>query len=113
MLVIVRERTKEIGIRKSVGATPGAVMGQVILEAAILTSAAGYLGLIAGMGILDLAAYLLERSGMETMMFRDPSVGLATAFQAFAVLVVSGALAGLVPAQRAVRVRPVEALRIE
>jgi len=113
MLVVVRERTKEIGIRKSVGATPRSITVQVILEALILTAVAGYAGLMAGMWAIDLTNAVLQTSGAQPMMFHNPGVGLSTALQALAILVAAGILAGLIPAQRAVRVHPVEALRME
>jgi len=109
MLVIVKERTKEIGIRRAVGAAPAAIVSQVLMEAMLLTSCAGYVGLMAGMGALELTRALLV--GSSTRMFVNPDVDLATALQALAVLVVSGSLAGLLPAQRAIRINPVEALR--
>jgi putative ABC transport system permease protein len=113
MLVIVKERTKEIGIRRAVGASPFSVMGQIILEAIILTSIAGYFGLVAGMGAMDLTSYLLDQSGANPQMFANPDVSLATAMNALIILVISGTLAGLIPAQRAVSVSPVHALRAE
>ena len=109
MLVIVRERTNEIGIRRAVGATPWSIMRQVVLEAVILTGAAGYLGLAAGLGAVELANSFL--AGTDTGMFTNPDVATGTALQALGILVVSGVLAGLMPARRAVRVRPVQALR--
>jgi putative ABC transport system permease protein len=113
MLVLVKERTKEIGIRRAVGASPFSVMGQIILEAIILTSIAGYFGLVAGMGAMDLTSYLLDQSGANPQMFANPDVSLATAMNALIILVISGTLAGLIPAQRAVSVSPVHALRAE
>lgn len=109
MLVIVRERTNEIGIRRAVGATPFSVMSQIVFEALVLTTAAGYLGLFAGIGAIELAAAAL--SGTEMIGFKDPQVPLTSAFLTLLVLVASGILAGLVPAVRAVRINTVEALR--
>jgi putative ABC transport system permease protein len=111
MLVIVRERTREIGIRRAVGATPAAVMAQTLVEALVLTALAGCLGLMAGVAVVDGTAMLLAKSEADARMFMNPSVSLSSALAALAVLVVSGVLAGLIPAQRAVRVSPVEALR--
>jgi putative ABC transport system permease protein len=113
MLVIVKERTNEIGIRRAVGATPRTIMVQVVLEAIILTSVAGYAGLIAGMGLVDLIGWVLVKYGIEPETFANPGVDLTTALQAFVILIVAGMLAGVIPAQRAVSVRPVEALRAE
>ncbi len=109
MLVIVRERTNEIGIRRAVGATPLTVMRQVVLESVTLTGIAGYAGLLAGMGIMDLTNFLI--SGSDTGMFRNPDVSLAVAGKALLMLAGSGVLAGMIPARRAIKIRPVEALR--
>lgn len=109
MLVIVRERTNEIGVRRAVGATPFTVMAQVVWESVVLTSVAGYLGLVAGVAVVEIAASIV--SGMNLDMFKNPDVPLSSALQTLAILVVSGILAGLIPARRAVKVSPVEALR--
>jgi putative ABC transport system permease protein len=109
MLVIVRERTKEIGVRRAVGATPFTVGAQIVFESIVLTSAAGYLGLVAGVILVEFVARLL--AGTELTMFRNPEIPLSSALQTLAVLVLSGVLAGLVPAARALKVNPVEALR--
>jgi len=113
MLVIVRERTKEIGVRRAIGATPSWIVLQIVFEAVLLTSMAGYLGLFAGMGLMDLIAWLLTRSGAEPDMFSNPGVDLGSAGQALVILVVSGVLAGIIPARRAIRLTPVQALRAE
>lgn len=112
MLVIVRERTKEIGVRRALGATPMSIRAQVILESVLLTAGAGYLGLILGMVVVDAVDALIDRSG-GAGMFADPAVGLVAALQALAILIGSGVVAGWIPAERAVAVRPVEALRME
>jgi len=109
MLVIVRERTHEIGIRRSVGATPLNISGQVVLEALLLTASAGYVGLIAGMFLMDFVSGLVSSSPSD--FFRDPGVGVAVAMKSLTILVVAGILAGLIPAWRAVRIKTVEALR--
>jgi putative ABC transport system permease protein len=109
MMIAVRERTKEIGVRLAVGATPFSVMSLVLREAVVVTSLAGYAGLVAGVGVLELLSWSLR----GTPTFREPSVDLATALLAIGLLVVAGALAGFVPARRAAQVRPVVALRDE
>ncbi len=109
MLVIVRERTNEIGIRRSVGATPMSVMGQVLTEAMVLTAIAGYLGMFCGVGLVELANFLLADANVG--MFKNPEVAVVTVGKAMVILMLSGALAGLIPARRAVKIRPVEALR--
>jgi putative ABC transport system permease protein len=112
MMIIVKERTKEIGIRRAVGAKPSAVVGQIVFEAVILTGFAGYLGMVAGIALMEAVGNLLPE-GDGTRMFTNPDVGVGDAFQALAVLVASGVLAGLAPAQRALQVSPVVALRSE
>lgn len=109
MLVIVRERTHEIGVRRALGATPASITGQIVLESLLLTAAAGYAGLIAGMLSIDAVAALI--AGSESMFFKRPGIGIATAMQALSILIVSGIAAGLMPAWRAIRVSTVEALR--
>jgi putative ABC transport system permease protein len=108
MLVIVRERTNEIGVRRAVGATPWAIMTQVVFESLVLTSVAGYLGLVAGVAAIEATSRLV---GDGAEMFKNPEVSLQAALQTLAILVLSGLLAGLFPARRAVRSTPVEALR--
>lgn len=111
MLVIVRERTREIGIRRAIGARPIAIMGQVILESMLLTAAAGYVGLVGGIAVIELVASIVDKLGPGGGMFQHPEVSLANGVQALVILVVAGAIAGLIPARRAVAVRPVDALR--
>jgi putative ABC transport system permease protein len=108
MLVIVRERTNEIGVRRAVGATPWAIMTQVVFESLVLTSVAGYLGLVAGVAAIEATSRLI---GDGAEMFKNPEVSLQAALQTLAILVLSGLLAGLFPARRAVQSTPVEALR--
>lgn len=109
MLIVVKERTKEIGIRKALGATPANVVGQVIMEAVFVSAVAGYFGLVCGVGLLEFIAGNVPGSEM----FRNPTVDIGTALWATGVLVVAGALAGLIPARRAAAIRPIEALRDE
>jgi len=111
MLVIVRERTHEIGVRRAIGATPLNIIVQILMEATLLTGVAGYLGLIAGMALTDFVSYTLANEGASTEMFMNPGVEIATAMKALAILVVSGLLAGVIPARRAVALSPVQALR--
>ena len=112
MLIIVRERTKEIGIRRAVGAKPAAVVWQIVLEALILTAAAGYIGMVAGIALIEVVGNVLPQ-GNASRMFTNPDVGVSEALQALAILVAAGVLAGLAPAQRALQVSPVVALRSE
>jgi putative ABC transport system permease protein len=115
MLIVVRERTKEIGLRRAIGARPSSVIGQIVLEAVVLTSVAGLLGLAAGVATLEGVSGLLAATGGsgEPGMFKNPGVMLDDALLAVTVLVSAGTVAGLIPAQRAVAVSPVVALRSE
>ena len=113
MLFVVKERTREIGIKRALGATPFAVIGQIILESVILTTVAGYLGLVFGVGITELVATAMKKAGGGSEFFKNPEVSLTVATTALAVLIVSGALAGMIPAKRAVSIKPVEAIRNE
>jgi len=112
MLIIVKERTKEIGIKRAIGATPFSIVRQIILESIFLTSIAGYIGLIAGIGIIELVAGAIGEGG-DGAMFKNPEVELQVAITALVVLIISGALAGFIPAKRAISTTTVEALRAE
>jgi putative ABC transport system permease protein len=109
MMIVVRDRTKEIGIRKALGATPWSIVSLVLHEAVVITGVAGYVGLVLGVLALELAAGQLPDEGF----FRRPEVDLSVAIWATVLLVAAGALAGLFPARRAARIRPIEALRDE
>src|SRR6185436_5355591 len=109
MLVIVRERTNEIGVRRAVGATPLAVMTQVVFESLVLTCCSGYLGLVAGVAVIEGVARVIP--GGDQSMFINPEVSLGAALRTLAILVASGVLAGLFPARKAVQSSPMEALR--
>jgi len=113
MLIVVKERTKEIGIQRAIGATPLLIKTQIILESVFLTTVAGYVGLALGVGVLELINNLLISSGASTDMFNNPEVDFNKAIFALVVLVFSGLLAGLIPAQRAVQLKPIDALRDE
>ena len=112
MLIIVKERTKEIGIRRAIGATPASIISQIILESITLTSLAGYFGLILGVGVTELLSNQLGEGGGDSM-FTNPTIDLNVALTALSILVVSGALAGLIPARKAVKIKPIDALRTE
>ncbi|NND12259.1 MAG: ABC transporter permease, partial [Flavobacteriaceae bacterium] len=112
MLIVVKERTKEIGIRRALGATPWSIRGQILLESIVLTIISGMVGIIIGsLTIYGLNA-ILEANG-PVDMFANPSVNLSVILLALAILVISGLLAGFIPAQNAIKVKPVEALRTE
>ena len=115
MLITVRERIHEFGIRKALGATPWSIMNLIVVESIIITSFFGYVGMVCGL----LANYLMDITiannpidiGItQVYMFKDPSVGLDVAVEATVLIIAAGTLAGLIPALKAARVRPVEAL---
>lgn len=108
MLITVKERTKEIGIRKTLGGTPASIMTMIIQEAIVLTAIAGYAGVVISVGVLELFSKVL---GSSNEMLRNPQVDFGVAVTAAAILVVAGALAGVMPARHAVKINPVEALR--
>ncbi|HKO90895.1 MAG TPA: ABC transporter permease [Polyangiaceae bacterium] len=107
MIISVQERTLEIGIRKAIGATPPSIISMILKEAVLLTSLAGYLGLVSGLGLVE----ILRRHLPENDYIRNPTVDVRVALVATLVLIVSGALAGFLPALAAARVRPVVAMR--
>ncbi len=111
MLIVVKERTREIGVRRAIGAAPVAIVSQLIMESVTLTAVAGYIGLVAGIGLLELVNKSLPTGGAT--MFVHPGVDLYVALKALGILIFSGALAGFIPAQRALEISPVEALRTE
>ncbi|PJJ09550.1 putative ABC transport system permease protein [Flavobacterium sp. 1] len=113
MLIVVKERTKEIGIRRALGATPGAIRSQILLEAIFLTIIAGMFGIAIATGLIAILNMILSSMPSEGMMFVNPSVDLVVVFIALLILVGSGLLAGFIPAQTAINVKPVEALRTE
>jgi len=121
MLITVKERTREIGIRKAVGATPLSVISMVVSEAVLITMVAGYLGLVAGVGVLELVDFCLERAasgapGITDAMgsftvFKHPAVDLGIAIKATLLLVTAGGVAGFFPARKAALVKPIEAMK--
>ncbi len=111
MLITVKERTKEIGVRKALGATPFSIISMVMKESIALTLIAGLVGVSAGVGLMALADVVLEHA--HNMPFGPPNIGLSTVLAAVGVLVVSGALAGIMPASHAASIKPIEALRAE
>ncbi len=111
MLITVRERTKEIGVRKALGATPASVVRMIVSEATALTVVFGYLGVSAGIALLELVGKVLEKA--PDLPFAPPEPSLAIALTAAGVIAVFGALAGMLPAYYAAKILPVEALRTE
>jgi putative ABC transport system permease protein len=111
MLVTVKERTKEFGIKRALGATPFSIIKQIIMEAILLTSIAGIAGLIAGVFTVEGINMLMQ--GNDGGMFANPEVDLSIALKTILIMVIAGAFAGFLPANRAVRIRPIDALRTE
>ena len=112
MLIVVKERTKEIGIRRALGATPWTVKSQILQESLILTILSGMVGISFSALIIWALNYLLDMNG-PVDNFANPSVSMGVVFTALIILVVSGLLAGLIPANSATKMKPVDALRIE
>ena len=111
MLIVVKDRTKEIGIRKAMGATPRSILSMILSEAVVLTSVAGYTGLLTGFALVYGLRNLMEANNVEVEFFYNPEVRFGTVLLALFILVLSGTLAGLIPALQAVRVNPVVAMR--
>ena len=109
MMITVKERTKEIGIRKALGATPGSVVSMILLEAVVITTVAGYTGLVLGVFSLEYISTLASDPGT----FMNPGVDLSVALTSTLMLVVAGSIAGLIPALQAAKVKPIVALRDE
>lgn len=113
MLIVVKERTNEIGVRRALGATPWSIRGQILMESIFLTIVSGMAGIILATGVIWLVNFQLSQMDTSEMMFLNPSVNLGVIIVALTILIISGLLAGLIPAQHAIRVKPVDALRTE
>ncbi len=109
MMIVVKERTKEIGIRKAIGAKPWSITGMIVQESIFITAIAGYVGLVLGIGLLELISAKMPVNDS----FRNPSVDINLAIIATLILIIAGALAGLFPAFKAARIKPIVALRDE
>lgn len=125
MLIVVKERTKEIGIRKAIGASPSSVIGLILLESIMITTVAGYIGLVMGTGLMEMINYFMVQSAEAAAaasvnggragesVFLNPTVDFNIAVSATLLLIVAGAIAGYIPAKRAARIKPIIALRDE
>ncbi|MEG2513878.1 MAG: ABC transporter permease [Bacteroidaceae bacterium] len=118
MLITVKERTKEFGIRKALGASPASILWLIILESITITTIFGYIGMIAGIGVTEWASAIFDAQAavqatdeMSFTIFKDPTVNIGIAIQATVLLIIAGTLAGFFPARKAVRIKPIEALR--
>lgn len=118
MLITVKERTREFGIRKAIGATPMSILRLIIAESVIITAFFGYIGMVLGVAAneymnLTLGGKSIDSGLFEMTIFSNPTVGIDVCLQATLVMVVAGTIAGLIPARKAARIRPIEALRAE
>ena len=123
MLITVRERTREFGIRKAIGAKPSSILRLIIVESVLVTAVFGYVGMVSGIGLTEVINYGMEMSeaaaqghgnpGENTSVFRNPTVNLNIALSATVLLVVAGVLAGYFPARKAVKIPAIEAIRNE
>lgn len=111
LLITVKERTKEIGIRRALGAKPAEVRNQILLESVVITLSSGLLGFM--FGIFVLMILNIATQGQDAFPFYNPTVNYGNVFAAMAVMVILGLIIGMIPAQRAVKIRPIEALRTE
>jgi putative ABC transport system permease protein len=113
MLIVVKERTREIGVRKALGATPWSIISLFLQESIAITLLAGYTGLVGGLGLMELIGWAMDEFQIETEFFAHPQVDLDTAIYATLLLVFAGTLAGFFPARKAAKVSPIEALKDE
>lgn len=121
MLVSVKERTREIGIRKAIGATPRSILKTIIMESIFITTIFGYIGLIMGIGLTEVVNFFMEQAANaqvvsdepQMSVFANPTVDVGYALFATVVLIISGVIAGYLPARKAVKVKPIEAMRQE
>ncbi|MDR2815952.1 MAG: FtsX-like permease family protein, partial [Proteiniphilum sp.] len=121
MLVSVKERTREIGIRKAIGATPASILKSIILESIIITAIFGYIGLMMGIGLTELVNFFMEQAvngqpasdEPQMSIFANPTVDVQYALFATITLIIAGVIAGYLPARKAVKVKPIEAMRQE
>src|SRR5690606_13879837 len=113
MIITVKERTREIGIRKALGASPLSIVGSLLIESILVTVLAGYVGLVLGIGLMELVNQALLAVNADLMFFKNPGVDLSIAISALALLIFSGLFAGLAPALRAAKISPIEAMRAD
>lgn len=117
MLVSVKERTKEIGIRKAIGAPPSSILSSIIFESLMITAIFGYFGMMMGIGLTEVVNFFMEQSvatqgdEMQMSVFKNPTVNISYALFATGILIVSGIIAGYMPARNAVKIKPIEAMR--
>ena len=113
MLVTVKERTREIGVRRAIGAKPKNIITQVLSESLLLTTLAGLVGLCLGVGIMAIVGTITSNMPSDNMMFLDPNMSFKAAVTATIIVIVSGLLAGVLPALRAIQIKAIDAIREE
>ena len=118
MLITVKERTREFGVRKAIGAKPWSILKLIITESIIITSFFGYIGMVCGVAANEIMDATIGHTTIDTGLFKaamfvNPTVGIGTCIGATITIVISGTIAGLIPAIKAARIRPIEALRAE
>ncbi len=123
MLVSVKERTREIGIRKAIGAPPASILRSIVIESIFITALFGYIGMILGIGLTEVVNFIMEQGASQNVdstnpadnmsIFKNPTVQLSYVVFSTVVLIISGVIAGYMPARRATRIKPIEAMREE
>ena len=120
MLITVRERTREFGIRKAIGATPFSILKLIIVESILITAVFGYIGMITGVGLTEAINAVMESNSMgqassndDMSIFLNPTVSLSVALSATLLIIAAGVLAGYFPARKAVKITAIEAMRNE
>ncbi len=113
MLVTVKERTQEIGIKRALGAKPFKIISHIMYESLLLTAIAGMTGIIAGVGLLGILNYGIESSNNEDVFFQNAQISFTVAVAALIILIVCGLFAGMLPSYRALKIKPIDALRSE
>ena len=109
MLIVVKERTKEIGIKRALGATPRNIISQILLESAFLTTVSGYVGFLMAVGVIEIANNASRQANI--VIFKNPHVSFEIAIICISILIIGGTAAGLIPARRAVSIKPIDAIR--
>ncbi|MHB9056981.1 MAG: ABC transporter permease [Paludibacteraceae bacterium] len=121
MLVSVKERTREIGIRKAIGAPPASILRSIVIESILITAVFGYIGMMLGIGLTEVVNFLMEQNaagqtsagGQQMSIFKNPTVQLGYVIFSTVILIIAGVIAGYMPARRATQIKPIEAMREE